>query len=228
MHMHHGMHPVHYQQQYHQQQQHFGGVQSPYQYDGFVQKETYVNGFPVPTRRSSSSASYASSNLRRNSVAVEQPFFSHNIIPEPLSSDEYFDYNQCVPNEALAYVPVEGGDRELLNHFLLEVQHLIFPILDLHGTARQDVVVPALINNESYRYCCLSIAALHLKTTQHLTGDNAEMVDQDITRHRFKTISGLCEALAKDTDHLKILEATLGMILFQVFNSLSLPDLIFN
>lgn len=185
-----------------------------------MQKETYVNSFP---RRASSTASYASSSVRRASVAVEQPpppqqpHFAHHVTaPEPLTSDDYFDYDRYVPTDALACVPVEGGDRELLDHFLSDVQRLIFPILDLHGTARHDVVVPALVDNESYRHCCLSIAALHLKTTQRLTGVNADLVDQDITRHRFKTISGLCEALNRDTDHLKILEATLGMILFQV------------
>jgi hypothetical protein len=223
--MHHGMHPLHYQHQYHHS--HFPGVPSPYEYDGFVeQKQTYVNGFPV-SRRPSSTASYASSNLRRSSIVVDQPFMHHPSIPESVASDEtnsYFDFNQYQPPPTPSYIPVEGGDRQLLDHFLQDVQRLIFPILNLHGTARQDVILPALLSNACYRHCCLSIAALHMKTTQHLTGVHAEYVDQDITRHRYKTISGLCEALAKDTDHLQILEATLGMILFQVITSLSISS----
>jgi hypothetical protein len=222
--IHHGMHPMHYQHhpQYHHA--HLSGVPSPYEYDGFMQqKETYVNGFPVPMpRRASSTASFASSNLRRSSTAVDQPFMHHSIL-ESVASDEtnsYFDFNHYASPPTPSYIPVEGGDRQLLDHFLQDVQRLIFPILNLHGTARQDVVLPALLNNSCYRHCCLSIAALHMKTTQHLTGAHAECVDQDITRHRYKTISGLCEALAKDTDHLQILEATLGMILFQVINPL--------
>ena len=34
-------------------------------------------------------------------------------------------------------------------------------------------------------------------------------------RHRYATVSELCTALNNDTDHVKILEATLGMIFFQ-------------
>jgi len=231
---HHPIHPGHYQHHPHYQHhhQHYTAAPSPYEYDGYVQqKETYVNGF-LP-RRPSSTASFTSSNLRRSSLAsvhmpVEQPattFIHHPTIPEAIASVEdttnsYFDFHQYapveIPSPSLSYIPAEGGDRQLLDHFLQNVQRLIFPILNLYGTARQDVILPALANNECYRHCCLSIAALHIKTTEHLTGANAECVDQDITRHRYKTISGLCEALAKDTDHLQILEATLGMILFQV------------
>lgn len=211
--MHHGMHPIF--PQYHHA--HFSGVPSPYEYDGFVeQKQAYGFPVPMPMPRRASTTSFASSGLRRSSIAVEQPYMHHASIPESVASDEtYCDLNQYQPPPTPSYIPVEGGDRQLLEHFLNDVQRLIFPILSLHGTARQDVILPALLNNACYRHCCLSIAALHIKTTQHLQGAHIEMVDQDITRHRYKTISGLCEALAKDTEHLQILEATLGMILFQ-------------
>lgn len=217
-----------YQQHHHyHHQQHF--VQSPYEYDTFPKQESpYSSGFPTPRR--ASTASFASSTLRRSSVVEQPPFLRHPSIVESISSEDpnsYFDFGQYAPLENSpppilhqqpqpVYIPVEGGDQQLLNHFLNSVQHLIFPILDLHSTARQEVIIPALAENESFRHCCLSIAALHIKTTQHLTGADAECVDQDITRHRFKTISGLCEALARDSDHLQILEATLSMILFQV------------
>jgi hypothetical protein len=55
-----------------------------------------------------------------------------------------------------------------------------------------------------------------------------EQIDNDIMRHRYATISELCEALNRDTDHQEILEATLGMIFFQCsvgrFDD-SLPDI---
>lgn len=49
-----------------------------------------------------------------------------------------------------------------------------------------------------------------------------EQLDADIMRHRYATISELCEALNRDTDHAQILEATLGMIFFQC--SVGRPD----
>jgi hypothetical protein len=60
----------------------------------------------------------------------------------------------------------------------------------------------------------LSIAAIHLKSTLPIDVKN-EQLDADIVRHRYATISELCEALNRDTDHAQILEATLGMIFFQ-------------
>src|SRR5262249_40351738 len=98
---------------------------------------------------------------------------------------------------------------------------LIFPILEVnqHGSARSDVILPALEANKCYLHCCLSISALHLKTTKGLQG---EQIDNDIMRHKFATINELCEALNRDSDHAQILEATLGMIFFQC--SVGRPD----
>lgn len=232
----HQMHSGHYNHHGHAHYQHHAGAPPPYnEYDVFShQKQTYVNGYPVDSmpRRPSSTASFASSNLRRSSMAsvhvpIEQPatYIQHPSISEVIASAEdtansFFDFHPYAPVEAPApiplQIPVEGDDRFLLDHFLYDVQRLIFPVLDLHHDARQQVILQALANNECYRHCCLSISALHIKTTRPMAGADEERVDQDITRHRYKTISGLCEALAKDSEHLQILEATLGMILFQV------------
>src|SRR5262249_37222710 len=109
----------------------------------------------------------------------------------------------------------------LLDHFLEKVLRLIFPVLEARqpGTVRSDVILPALESNKCYLHCCLSIAAMHMKATEHLSG---EQIDNDILRHRFDTISELCDALNRDVDHLQILEATLGMIFFQC--SVGHPD----
>lgn len=175
--------------------------------DADLGKDVFVGAYPSPVRRASSSAA----SYRRSSGAVD--FYDAGVKTEGSASppEFFFDFNYA-GGAAAPYPPVEDPDRRLLEHFVHDVLRLIFPILALHGSARQDAVLPALDNNECYRHCCLSIAALHLKTTRRLDG---EWIDQDITRHRYATISGLCEALAKDADHLQILEATLGMILFQ-------------
>ena len=120
-----------------------------------------------------------------------------------------------------AVINVEECDKYLLNHFLEKVLKLIFPILDAnqHGSARSDIILPALESNNAYLHCCLSIAATHMKATDGLSG---EQIDNDIVRHKFAAVSDLCEALGKDEDHTGILEATLGMIFFQC--SVGRPD----
>ncbi|KAL7274868.1 DNA-binding transcriptional regulator ume6 [Rhizina undulata] len=209
---------------------------APYEVDILTEKQTYVNNYPMPIRRASTStASYTSAHVRSSSVGTMpgdafihvDPMSSHHHHPASLASTEdgvdfnLFDFGYTQPEVQLPYIPVEDSDRRLMDHFVENVLRLIYPILDLnlHGSARQDIIFPALSNNQCYRHCCLSISALHLKATQGLKG---EWIDQNITRHRYATISGLCEALARDTDHLQILEATLGMILFQC--SVGSPD----
>ncbi|KAI9808377.1 MAG: hypothetical protein M1826_004180 [Phylliscum demangeonii] len=115
---------------------------------------------------------------------------------------------------APAVIQVDEGDQHLLDHFVNNVLRLIFPVLEVnrHGRARSEVILPALASNACYLHCCLSIAALHMKTTQEVPG---ERIDQDIMRHRYATIAELCDALNRDTDHPQILEATLGLIFFQ-------------
>ncbi|KAL9118555.1 MAG: hypothetical protein Q9187_004895, partial [Circinaria calcarea] len=127
----------------------------------------------------------------------------------------FFDFSHGPSHDAQqAVIQVEDSDRPLLDHFVDNVLRLIFPILEVnqHGSARTEVILPALESNKCYLHCCLSIAAIHLKSTQSIRG---EQIDSDIMRHRYATIAELCEALNRDTDHLQILEATLGMIFFQ-------------
>ncbi|CAI4216468.1 unnamed protein product [Parascedosporium putredinis] len=110
-------------------------------------------------------------------------------------------------------IELDETDQRLLDHFIQAVLPTIFPILDSnqHGSVGSDLVLPALQTNRSYLHCCLGIAAQHLKATS-VTSDD---IDQDIMRHRYATISTLCEALSQDENHQEILEATLGLIFFQ-------------
>jgi hypothetical protein len=110
-------------------------------------------------------------------------------------------------------IPVSDHDRPLLDHFIHNVLRQIFPVLEAHqrGHLRAQAILRALETNKCYLHCCLSVAAIHLKTTEGLVGDQ---VDTDIMRHRYEAISQLCQALGEDVNHEEILDATLAMIFF--------------
>ncbi|KAF2280838.1 uncharacterized protein EI97DRAFT_366633 [Westerdykella ornata] len=155
---------------------------------------------------------------------IQQDYFEsrrESFAEEPLDFQVFdFPHGSFSPSHQTT-IQVDECDQHLLNHFIDNVLRLIFPILDVnqHGSARSDVILPALESNKTYLHCCLSISALHLKATERLQG---EQIDNDIMRHRYATISELCEALNRDEDHAQILEATLGMIFFQC--SVGRPD----
>ncbi|KAK4992641.1 DNA-binding transcriptional regulator ume6 [Elasticomyces elasticus] len=202
---------------------------SPYEVDIKTERQIFVND--VPTRRDSTISTFStyqpppiSSGILDYPIDswVQQDYFeSHTFAEEPVDFN-FFEYphGPLTPSHE-AVIDVEECDQHLLNHFLDNVLRLIFPILDVnqHGSARSDVILPGLEANRCYLHCCLSISAVHLKATQGLEG---EQIDNDIMRHRYATISELCEALGRDTDHARILEATLGMIFFQC--SVGTPD----
>lgn len=110
-------------------------------------------------------------------------------------------------------IEVDEYDRPLLNHFVDNVLRLIFPIVEAHqgGHERAQAVLRSLESNKSYLHCCLSVSATHLKSTIGIEG---EEIDNDILRHRFEAVTHLCQALNENTEHEKILEATLAMIFF--------------
>jgi hypothetical protein len=127
----------------------------------------------------------------------------------------FFDFSHGISSTTRQVaIELDEGDQRLLDHFIEAVLPSIFPILETnqHGSARTDLVLPALESNKCYLHCCLSIAAQHYKATMNIQGDQ---IDNDIMRHRYATISELCEALNRDEEHQQILEATLGMIFFQ-------------
>ncbi|KAF8464701.1 fungal-specific transcription factor domain-containing protein [Kalaharituber pfeilii] len=224
----------------HPHTQHAGYPFGAFDVDVITEKQTFVNSFPV---RKNSSA-FTTTAFRRPSYGAGlsvapgdttfnglDGFHSNMGSPEMEGIENFqfldFAFGQPTPSSisttsellssttsSAPCLPVEDSDRQLFDHFLASVVRLIFPILDisLRGMATQEVVLPALATNKCYMHCCLSVAALHLKSTQQIP---SEYIDQDIMRHRYATISELCETLKNDTDHLQILEATLAMILFQ-------------
>lgn len=204
---------------------------SPYEIDIKTERSIFVND--VQTRRDSTISTFStfqppplSNGLSGYSSDnwVQQEYHENlqETFPEEHVDFNFFDFphGQLTPTHETV-IDVEEGDKYLLNHFLDKVIKLVFPILDTnqHGSARSDVVLPALESNKAYLHCCLSIAATHMKATEGIAG---EQIDNDIVRHRYSAISELCEALNQDTNHDRILEATLGMIFFQC--SVGRPD----
>ncbi|KAI4217648.1 MAG: hypothetical protein LQ351_000244 [Letrouitia transgressa] len=204
---------------------------TPYEVDIKTERQMYVND--IPTRRDSTVSTFSTYQPPPPHSTLppfpEDDWINDNIYDtgDMFSADggmdfNFFDFSHGAPQGSQqAMIQVDDCDRPLLDHFIDNVLRLIFPILEVnqHGSARSEVVLPALESNKCYLHCCLSIAAIHRKSTQGLQG---EQVDSDIMRHRYATISELCEALNRDTDHLQILEATLGMIFFQC--SVGRPD----
>ncbi|CAK1368292.1 unnamed protein product [Cercospora beticola] len=200
---------------------------SPYEVDIKTEREIYVNN--VATRKDSTISTFSTyqppptADYPADSWVQQEHFEStcEEFGEEPVDFNFFeFPHAPLTPNHE-AVITVDDGDKYLLNHFLDKVAKLIFPILDAnqHGSARADVILPALESNKAYLHCCLSIAATHMKAT----GSGAhEQIDNDIVRHRYAAVSELCEALGYDTDHAQILEATLGMIFFQC--SVGRPD----
>ena len=141
---------------------------------------------------------------RRESMAAEEPF-----------DMSIFDLPHGLPSAATnVAMGLDETDQRLLDHFIEFVLPTIFPVLETRqqGSAKTDLILPALQSNKCYLHCCLSISAQHYKATMNIQG---EQIDNDILRHRYKTISELCDALGRDEEHQQILEATLGMIFFQ-------------
>lgn len=204
---------------------------TPYEVDIKTERQMYVND--VPTRRDSTISTFCTFQPPQSLPTLpsfpEDEWIHEDIYEstDMFSTEEgldfnFFDFSHGAPQSSpQALIQVDDCDRNLLDHFIDNVLRLIFPILEVnqHGSARSEVILPALESNKCYLHCCLSIAAIHLKSTQGLQTDQ---IDSDIMRHRYATISELCEALNRDTDHQQILEATLGMIFFQC--SVGRPD----
>lgn len=201
---------------------------APYEVDVRTERQTFVND--VPLRHDSSVSTFS---------AMGPPQL-HNTLPtfhgdEWLQEDCFkqagpanFDptsfqacYVSPLSSFQTATIPVEDHDRPLLDHFVDHVLRMIYPILEAHqqSAARTEAILKALESNKSYLHCCLSVSAIHLKTTVGLEG---EQIDHDIMRHRYDAISQLCQALNRDTDHESILDATLAMIFFHC--SVGAPD----
>jgi C6 transcription factor Pro1 len=202
----------------------FGGF-SPYEIDVKTERQMFVND--IPTLRESHISTFSTfatppppgTILPSGPIPGEWTEQVYQERRESLTEEtlnvNFFDFANG-PTMASRQVAIEldENDQRLLDHFVQFVLPTIFPILESnqHGSVGSDLILPALQNNKCYLHCCLSVAAQHYKTNMGLSG---EEIDQDIMRHRYATISTLCDALARDENHQQILEAALGLIFFQ-------------
>ncbi|KAL3423925.1 hypothetical protein PVAG01_05672 [Phlyctema vagabunda] len=230
-----------YNAQMHSSHSHYAPIYpeySPYEIDVKTERQMFVND--IPTRRESTISTFSTYHPPPPPEAMLPSF----PVDHDWSDDVYHERRESLAEEALnmnffdfshgpavdtrqVVIELDEGDQRLLDHFISDVLPTVFPILETnqHGSARTDLVLPALQSNKCYLHCCLSIAAQHYKATRNIEG---EQIDSDIMRHRYATISELCGALNRDEEHQQILEATLGMIFFQCsvgrFDD-SLPDI---
>jgi len=199
----------------------------PYEVDVKTERQMFVND--VPTRRESTISTFSTyfppppesvvpsfpidAQWQEEQASVPYEERRESMTEEPINMN-FFDFSHGpVAETRQVAIELDESDRNLLDHFIADVIPTIFPILETnqHGSTRSDLILPAL-ENKCYLHCCLSISAQHLKATMGLTD---EQIDNDIMRHRYATISELCEALYRDEEHQQILEAALGMIFFQ-------------
>ncbi|KAK0618122.1 PRO1 protein [Bombardia bombarda] len=198
---------------------------SPYEIDVKTERQMFVDD--IPTLRESTTSTFST---------YQTPPPPGTILPSfPLEGDwteqVYSERRESLTEETLnvnffdfahgpsmdsrqVAIELDEGDQRLLDHFIQFVLPTIFPILESnqHGSVSSNLILPALQSNKGYLHCCLSIAAQHYKAAMGLQG---EEIDNDIMRHRYATISSLCDALNRDEDHQQILEAALGLIFFQ-------------
>ncbi|KAL4873093.1 hypothetical protein BDV12DRAFT_116633 [Aspergillus spectabilis] len=191
----------------------------PYEVDVRTERQTFVND--IQLRHDSISSTFST-------FAPPQPNAPLPTFPgDEWLHDEYFRTpalpgidptlcDQTIPEpfyDMLQNIPVSDHDRPLLDHFIHNVLRMSFPVLEAHqrGHLRAQAILQALETNKCYLHCCLSVAAIHLKTTEGITG---EQIDHDIMRNRFEAISLLCQALGEDSEHQEILDATLAMVFF--------------
>ncbi|KAL2270149.1 hypothetical protein VTJ83DRAFT_2333 [Remersonia thermophila] len=205
----------------------------PYEIDVKTERQMFIND--VPTLRESTTATistYATttppppgtilSAFPLEGEWTEQVYAGRReslATTATTATTDVFDFSQplataAVPAQQPVAIELDEGDQQLLDHFVQFVVPTLFPVLDVNqqSSVSSELILPALQTNKGYLHCCLSIAAQHYKATMGLAGDE---MDSDIMRHRYATISALCDALNRDVEHAQILEAALGLIFFQ-------------
>jgi hypothetical protein len=199
----------------------YPGQFTPFEIDIKTESQMFIND--IPTRRDSTISTFSQYQTPPaiNGYAadnwIQQDYFEsqrESFKDEPLEMPffDYTDHGSFSPAHQPT-IQVDQCDQHLLTHFVEKVMPLIYPVLEANqpGSAHRDVIMPALEMNKAYQHCCMSVSALHMKTTLGLQGDS---IDQDIYRNRFATVSQLTESLLSDSLHAQTLEATLGMIFF--------------
>ncbi|KAK1144264.1 DNA-binding transcriptional regulator ume6 [Aspergillus melleus] len=199
----------------------YGSYATPFEIDVKTERQTYINEMPLQHNAASSTFSnFAPPQLNAPLPPFQcEEWFQDEGFPQVAPALPGIDPALCEQSIEQTYamlqanIPVSDHDRPLLDHFIHNVLRIIFPVLEAHqrGHIRAQAILQALETNKCYLHCCLSVSAIHLKTTEGIV---SEQIDHDIMRHRFEAVSQLCLALGEDTKHEEILDATLAMIFF--------------
>lgn len=202
--------------------------QGYWEVDVKTERQTYVND--IPTRKDSSISTFSTFVPPPPPHSVLPSFSGDEFLPstqfdtstEDWHGEEGLDFNffdfshgpQAPQLTQTADIVVDDCDQPLLNHLIKNVLPMIFPILEAnqHGSVESDIILPALRTNKAYLHCCLSAAAVHMKS---LGLGSIENVDGDVLRHKFAFVQEVVGNLGADSNHLQVLEATLGMISLQ-------------
>lgn len=194
-------------------------VPTPYEVDIKTETETFVDD--RPTRKDSSTSTFSTLHPPPGfpPYAPEDEWIHDDIFESrdmfAIEDDPEFEFYPpaLAHNSQTLQIAVPEEDRFLLDYFIDHVLKLIFPILEVNqrGLAKSELIFPALANNKIYLHCCLSIAAVHLKSIQKR--EDAQ-IEQQIINHRFASINELCTSLSDNIDDQRTLEATLALIVF--------------
>jgi hypothetical protein len=198
------------------------GQFAPYEIDIKTESQMFIND--IPTRRDSTISTFSHYHTPPaigqgypTDNWIQQDYFEsrrESFAEEPIDFPVFdFTSHGAFSPSHQPMVQVDECDQHLLSHFVENVMHLVYPVLEANqpGSARGDVILPALETNKAYLHACLSVSALHMKTTQGLQG---EEIDNDVYRNRYVAVQQLTDSLLNDRDHAQTLEATLGMIFF--------------
>ncbi|KAK6529911.1 hypothetical protein TWF281_009065 [Arthrobotrys megalospora] len=204
--------------------------------------QSYLNTMPTMDRRESM-ASFCSTQRKdsnystiSNAILPSMPaeIYPANDLPTPplhpavilpsqngtpgedIVDFNFVDFNNCPESVPINHVVDDDQDQQLLNHFVINVLPMVFPILDLTVPYSQsNFIAPALGTNPAYLHSCLAVAAMHIKATEQNIDTSA--VDEDIMRHRKSTVERLCEAMNLNVDPVQPLEAILSVIALRAF-----------
>lgn len=155
--------------------------------------------------------------------------------PVPFSMNPYGPVytNQPAPLSSCleSMIPINEADRPLLNHFVDNVIPLVFPMSEALSPQtgispnRVREILHAVKTNRSYMHCCLSVSAIHLKTSMGMEDE----MDHDIVKHRYEAICQLTKAHSRgNSNKIEAMDATLAMIFYNCTVGTSddyLPDI---
>lgn len=198
------------------------GHYAPYDIDIKTESQMFIND--IPTRRDSTISTFshyqtppAVGHIYPTENWIQQDYFEsrrESFTEEPLDFLSFdFPTHGTVSPCHQAGIQVNDYDQHLLSHFVENVMPSIYPVLETNqpGAARGEVIIPALETNKAYLHACMSVAGLHMKSTQGLQG---EEIENDIYRNRYASVEQMAASIQLDTDHAQTLEATLAMIFF--------------